>query len=60
MKVYPVEGRFLADVPHVEHDCDEPEKCVESGAFTTRKPPPAKAEPETNGPPDGGPSDSEV
>jgi hypothetical protein len=42
--VYPVEGVYLADVPHVEHDCTDP-RCVESGAFTTTKP--APAEPDT-------------
>jgi len=36
-KVYPVEGRYLNGVPHVAHDCDD-ELCVESGAFTTKKP----------------------
>ena len=35
--VYPVEGRYLNDVPAVEHECDDP-FCVESGAFTTDKP----------------------
>lgn len=35
--VYPVEGRFLQDRPHIEHDCDDP-FCVESGAFTTKRP----------------------
>jgi hypothetical protein len=38
-KVYPVEGRWLWDVPAVEHECDDP-FCVESGAFTTKKPKP--------------------
>jgi hypothetical protein len=41
--VYPVEGRYLLDVPHVEHDCTDP-RCVESGAFTVD--PPKKADPE--------------
>ena len=38
--VYPVEGVFLSDVPHVEHDCTDP-RCVETGAFTTETPPKA-------------------
>lgn len=41
-KVYPVEGRYLSDVPHVEHDCTDP-RCVASGAFTTK--PPEKSAP---------------
>lgn len=36
--VYPVEGMFLQDVPAVSHLCDDP-RCVDSGAFTTDKPP---------------------
>jgi hypothetical protein len=43
--VYPVEGVYLNDVPHVEHDCTDP-RCVESGAFTTTKPRKAPATPE--------------
>lgn len=43
VRVYPVPGQFIAGVPHVEHDCDDP-FCVESGAFTTE--PPEAAEPE--------------
>jgi hypothetical protein len=39
-KVWPVEGRYLNDVPAVAHDCDDP-FCVESGAFTTKRPPKA-------------------
>lgn len=42
-KVYPVEGRYLRDVPAVEHDCDDP-FCVESGAFTEKKPKAPKPE----------------
>lgn len=55
--VYPVPDRFLAGVPAVEHECSDA-FCVESGAFTTKKPPPTKAElknieaPETPGPSD--------
>ena len=57
-KVYPVEGHYLNDVPAVEHDCDD-DFCVESGAFTTKKPPPEKAAPtKPEGPADAGPSDS--
>jgi len=44
--VYPNPGVFLSDVPHVEHECTDP-RCVESGAFTTTKPEPAPAEPDT-------------
>jgi hypothetical protein len=36
-RVYPVEGRFLIDVPHVEHDCDD-KRCLASGAFTDKPP----------------------
>lgn len=54
--VYPVPGRYLPTVPHVEHECDDP-FCVESGAFTT-DPPPNEAEPTTEGPADAGPLDS--
>ena len=42
--VYPVEGRYRLGVPHVEHDCDDPE-CVKSGAFTTDPPKPPKPDP---------------
>lgn len=52
--VYPVEGRYLRDVPHVEHECDDPQ-CVASGAFTDQ--PPAKADAK-QGPAHAGPSDS--
>jgi hypothetical protein len=38
--VYPVEGVFLNDVPHVEHECTDA-RCVESGAFTEKPPPKA-------------------
>jgi hypothetical protein len=55
-KVYPVEGFFLNDQPHVPHDCDR-DLCVDSGAFTT-KPPPKEADPKPQDPPDGGSSDS--
>jgi hypothetical protein len=55
--IYPVEGRYLNGVPHVEHECDDA-FCVESGAFT-EKPPPRAAKPsKTESPPEGGPSDS--
>jgi hypothetical protein len=37
--VYPVEGRFLVDQPHIEHDCTDP-RCLESGAFTEAPPEP--------------------
>lgn len=53
--VYPVEGRFLTGVPHVEHDCDDP-LCVKSGAFT--EDPPPKAAKNTKAPVNPGPSDS--
>lgn len=57
-KVYPVEGHFLMSVPAVEHDCDDP-FCVESGAFTTKKPkPPAEADKPTGPVEETGPSDS--
>lgn len=36
--VYPVPGRYLSGVPHVEHDCDD-DFCVESGAFSPDPPP---------------------
>lgn len=52
-RVYPVEGVYLNDVPHVEHDCDDP-NCVKSGAFTDK--PPSKAS--TKAPDKPGPSDS--
>jgi hypothetical protein len=56
-RVYPVEGRFLIDVPHVEHDCDD-KNCLASGAFTD-KPPPKAAAAKTEGPAEtGGSSDS--
>jgi hypothetical protein len=55
IRVYPVEGRYLTDVPHVEHDCEDA-FCVESGAFTDQ-PPPKKAEP-IQAPEEPGPSDS--
>ena len=44
--VYPVPDVWLNDVPHIEHECTDP-RCVESGAFTTTKPEPAPAEPDT-------------
>jgi hypothetical protein len=40
--VYPVDGVFLNDVPHVEHECTDA-RCTASGAFTEK--PPAKAKP---------------
>jgi hypothetical protein len=55
-RVYPVEGRFLIDVPHVEHDCDDP-RCVESGAFTDKSP--AKAAAKSEAPENPGPLDSQ-
>lgn len=55
--VYPVPGRYLNDVPAVEHECED-DLCVESGAFALDPPPiepaidhPPKA-PETPGPSD--------
>jgi len=36
-RVWPVRGRFIQGVPHVEHDCDDPQ-CTESGAFTPTPP----------------------
>jgi hypothetical protein len=56
MRVYPVAGRYLNGVPHVEHDCDDP-FCVESGAFT-EDPPDEPAE-QTEDPADAGSLDSE-
>lgn len=56
-RVYPVPGFWLNDVPAVEHDCDEP-RCVESGAFTTKRPPPETPATDIQDPPDGGSSDS--
>jgi hypothetical protein len=55
--VYPVEGRYLVDVPAVEHDCDHKD-CVKSGAFT-EDPPPKAAKPKS-GPATAGPSDSKT
>ena len=55
--VYPVEGVYLRDVPHVEHDCTDP-LCLKSGAFT-EDPPPRAAKTPTKAPQDAGPSDSE-
>jgi hypothetical protein len=55
--VYPVEGRFLMDVPAVEHECTDP-RCIESGAFTEK--PPRRAKPTTTEPVEQtGSSDSE-
>ena len=45
MRVYPVPGRYRQGVPHVEHDCDDPE-CLSTGAFTTEPPEAAADEPE--------------
>lgn len=56
VRVYPVAGRYLSDVPHVEHDCTDP-RCVETGAFTP-DPPPAVASTQPEDPPDGGSLDS--
>lgn len=56
-KVYPVDGRYLDGVPHVEHDCTDP-FCVESGAFTTDPPPKTAAASKPEGPADAGPSGS--
>jgi hypothetical protein len=47
--VVPVEGRWLNDVPAVEHECTDP-RCVESGAFTVKakpKPSPRARTPKT-------------
>lgn len=54
--VYPVEGVFLVDVPHVEHECTDP-RCTESGAFTD-KAPPRKAVAKTDDSADAGSPDS--
>ena len=54
-RAYPVDGRYLIGVPHVEHLCDDP-FCVESGAFTTDPPPDPEAT--TEDPPEGGSSAS--
>jgi hypothetical protein len=56
-RVYPVEGFYLRDVPHVEHDCDD-DLCVDSGAFTTKKPPPEKAADKSETPASAGVLDS--
>lgn len=56
--VYPVEGRYLNGVPHVEHDCED-EFCVDSGAFTTDPPPKEAAPPKTKTRPSAGSSVSE-
>jgi hypothetical protein len=53
-RVYPVEGRYLNGVPHVEHDCDD-KNCLASGAFTDKPPPKATS---TKAPDKPGPSDS--
>ena len=54
-RVYPVEGRYINDVPAVEHECDDP-NCVKSGAFTTDPPPKSTTSPKA--PQDAGPLDS--
>lgn len=56
-RVYPVEGRFLQTQPAVEHECSD-DFCVESGAFTDKPPPRAKASATTEAPETPGPSDS--
>lgn len=48
--VYPVPGFYLATVPAVAHECDDP-FCVESGAFTV-EPPAGAEEPEPEAPAD--------
>ena len=53
--VYPVEGVFLVDVPHVEHECTDA-RCTDSGAFTDKPPPRAAAK--SQAPDEPGPSDS--
>ena len=58
--VYPVEGHFLMNVPAVEHECDHKPRCVDTGAFTSKRPPPDKADKQTEGPADAGPLDSEA
>ena len=55
-QVYPVEGVYLSDVPHVEHDCDDP-NCLASGAFTEEPPPKAAKH---KGPAPAGPFDSKA
>ena len=56
--VYPVEGLYLSGIPAVEHDCEHKPPCVDTGAFTTKRPPPDKADKQTEDPPDGGSLDS--
>lgn len=56
--VYPVPGLFLQDQPAIEHDCDDP-RCLETGAFTTKRPPPiAAATVTTEDPAEAGSPDS--
>jgi len=56
-RVWPVAGRYLAGVPHVPHDCDDP-ACTESGAFITDPPAePVETQPEGEAPAD--PADKE-
>jgi hypothetical protein len=57
--VYPVPGLFLQTVPAAEHECSgrgEHAICIESGAFTTKRP--RKADTDT--PADTGPSEPEA
>lgn len=58
VRVYPVPGVYLSDVPHVEHDCTDP-FCTGSGAFTT-DPPPKPATGRTIDPPDDGSTPEEA
>lgn len=58
MRVYPVPGAFLMDVPAVAHECTD-KRCVDSGAFTTKKPPGAAEPANPEDPPSGGSPDSE-
>ena len=57
--VYPVEGVYLNGVPHVEHECDD-DLCVDSGAFTTKRPPPDAAATKNEAPASAGVSDSKA
>ena len=54
---YPVAGRFLSDVPSIEHECSDP-FCVESDAFT-HDPPPKPAATKSPDPAPAGSPDSE-
>lgn len=55
-RIYPVPGRFIPSIPHVEHDADDEtaEFLVAQGAFTYDPPPDEAAE--TEDPADAGSS----